>query len=361
MNYINLKTFGKAGMNLAVLISCCFWGLTACNAQNTKGKTPEAKKTMSGISEPTIDKSIWCIYQDTKKNYWFGSNGGGVYLYDGKHLKQFTKKDGLQSDQIRGIQEDKFGNIYFETRTTVTKYDGAQFIALAPVESGMEGWRLQADDLWFRGNGEIDGVYRYDGKTLHHLVFTTFNPKWDATTYAVYSIYKDKKGNAWFGTLSEGVCRYDGNTLKWIKEKELSVLEDGRVPGVRYILEDGDGYFWLSNILSRYKLLPDKMSDHWTLAYAKTAGVTPEQERAKMTLPYCKSAIIDGRNLWMTNYNEGVWKYDGKQLVNYKIKDGTTEALVVCLYKDSDGILLVGTDNMGVYKYNGGGFEKFQR
>jgi protease-4 len=62
-----------------------------------------------------LSKSIWSVFQDKKDNYWFGSNGQGVYRYDGKALTQFTKKQGLPHDQIRGIQGDKSGNVYINT------------------------------------------------------------------------------------------------------------------------------------------------------------------------------------------------------------------------------------------------------
>ena len=62
----------------------------------------------------------------------------------------------------------------------------------------------------------------------------------------------------------------------------------------------------------------------------------------------------------MTTYGEGVWKYDGEELSNYRLKDGTTEALPVSIYKDSEGTLWVGTDNAGVFKFDGEDFVKFK-
>lgn len=347
-------------IRLAYLLLCCAIYCTTGSAQPTPAFGTALPHAIAGTKVATIHSSIWCIYQDKKKNYWLGSNGGGVYKYDGKNITQYTTRDGLLSNQIRGIQEDKYGNLYFETIKTVTKFDGRQFTALTPVPAGIDQWQLQPDDLWFRGNGEIKGVYRYDGHTLHHLVCSSFQPGWDDAAHSIYSLYKDKQNNIWLGTLSAGVARFDGKTLKWIKEKELSVLQDGRVPAVRYILQDADGYYWLSNILSRYKLLPDKASSKWTLQYTKTTGIPTTQQHPPMLLPYCTSAIISGRHMWMTNYNEGVWRYDGNKLEQFRLSDGATQALVICIYKDAQDTLWVGTDNQGIYKYNGKEWKQFK-
>ncbi|WP_276135146.1 ligand-binding sensor domain-containing protein [Polluticoccus soli] len=313
-----------------------------------------------GPAPSEMNKSIWVVYQDKKKNYWFGSNGNGAYCYDGKNLKQFTTNDGLHSDKIRGIQEDKSGNIYFDTPNGVSRFDGDKFTQLIPVRSETNQWKLRSEDLWFKGNGEITGAYRYDGNTLYHLDFSSFNSKWIDPDYAVYSIYKDKEENIWFGTLSAGVCCFNGVTLNWIYEKELSVLDDGRVPAVRNILEDNDGFFWFSNILSRYKILSNDQKNQGTIEYEKVNGIELSQQQVKMKLPYFNSAVIDNENVWMTSYNEGVWKYDGKKLTNFQIKDGEVNALIVSIYKDNAGVLWLGTDNSGVYTFNGRTFEKFK-
>lgn len=82
----------------------------------------KAKEENEILNQNTIGRivdefpqSAMIIYQDYDSNYWFTGNGNGVFLYDGIILKQFTQKDGLASDQIRAFQEDKLGNIYFDT------------------------------------------------------------------------------------------------------------------------------------------------------------------------------------------------------------------------------------------------------
>jgi ligand-binding sensor domain-containing protein len=74
--------------------------------------------------------------QDKDGNYWFGTNGEGVFRYDGKTLVQFTDKDGLANDQVQTIQEDKLGNIWFGTSLYgVSRYDGRAFTTFTDKEN----------------------------------------------------------------------------------------------------------------------------------------------------------------------------------------------------------------------------------
>ena len=332
----------------------------SCNGQVKNAESiSEATKSVGKIVSE-IDKSIWVIFQDRKYNYWFGSNGKGAYCFDGKNIKQFTTEDGLYSNHIRGIQEDKFGNIYFDTPNGVSKFDGGKFISLIPIKWAVNQWKLQPDDLWFKRNGDVLGALRYDGDTLYQLDFSEISSNKISSEYAVFSIYRDSRGNVWFGTLTAGVGCFDGITLNWIYEDEFASLEDGRAPAVRSILEDEDGYFWFSNLIYQYSISLNSEKSQQSFNYERVKRIELSQQEVKMNLPYYTSAVTDKKNIWMTTYNEGVWKYDGENLTNYLLNDAGTNVLTMFIYKDNAGSLWLGTDNAGVYKFNGKTFEKFK-
>ncbi|MBK7441333.1 MAG: hypothetical protein IPI65_07340 [Bacteroidetes bacterium] len=313
-----------------------------------------------GRAASEFDNQIWKIFQDSKGKYWFGSNGKGIYYLDGNDLKLFTTIDGLVNDTIRGIQEDINGNIYIETPNGISKFNGKQFTTLKPIKSTNNQWKLDSNDLWF-GYNAYD-LYRYDGDSLFELKLPRQDLKkafgiepegvpfkgFNNTPYAVFGVNKDNVGNIWFGTANAGAFRYDGNSFLWFGEKELSTLPDGRVPGVRSMIQDKNGYFWLSNFISKYKI------DANNLQYVKIEGVKKESPN------YFNSGIVDNDgNLWMTTYGGIVWEYDGKTLTSLEVKKGTENVLLVSVYQDNNGTIWLGTDNDGVYKQNGNNFEKF--
>ena len=321
-----------------------------------------------------MDKSIMIIFQDRNDNFWFGSNRQGVYKYDGKVFTHFTVEDGLCNNQIWGIQEDKLGNIYFDTGECISKFDGQTFNTLTLIDenSSTIEWKLEADDLWFKGRLNENGPYRYDGKSLYHLEFPKHEledefysrfPNVSYSPYGIYTIYKDGKGNIWFGTSTLGVCRYDGKSLSWISEDELTELDDGPAPGVRSIIEDEDGNYWFSNSLYRYSVYHDGAigQEKGIINYEKLKGINHFRGYHEGDFTSYMSITDDGNgNLWMATYDAGVWRYDGEKITHYPVYDGNTNITLFSIYKDNRGGLWLGTHHAGAYKFNGKTFEKFK-
>jgi len=301
---------------------------------------------------------------------WFGGNDEGAYKYDGENLILYTDKDGLIGSNIIGIQEDKFGNIYFDTTEGVSKFDGQKFTTLEIIEnSSVENeWKLEPNDLWFRLGWNNSGPYRFDGKYLYHLPFpknemeNEFNSKYpnaNYNPYGVYYIYKDTKGSIWFGTSNLGVYHYDGNDISWMYEKHLTETPEGGSFGIRSIIEDKNGYIWICNPKYKYKILPDgtEINDLKLLNYQREFGV---ENKGLESLYFPSMTLDNDGDLWMVTYDNGVWSNKGTELIQYPIKDDDTDVLLFSIYKDNQGVLWLGTHNAGVYKYNGKSFDKFE-
>lgn len=335
----------------------------------TRGESP-APKPPAEAGEPVTELSarIWVGFQARNNDYWFGSDGQGAYRFDGKTIVRFTTKDGLSGDRVREFREDKSGDILIGTLSGISKFDGKGFVTLAPVESkGLEGWRLDPADLWFKGDSMVDGPYRYDGRTLHHLKFPKSdhedehrrrNPNPPASPYGVYTIYEDSRGHLWFGTTALGLCRYDGKSFGWMYERDLTETPGGGSFGIRSILEDGVGKFWINNTGQRYAISPGPGD----VRYKKEAGVALQKAPGGEDPAWYNGISKDkNQNLWMSTFGGGVWRYDGEGLTNYPVKDGGKDALGVSIYTDNRGAVWLGTLGSGALKFNGKSFEKFRR
>lgn len=358
-----------------------FWTLcTYCTGQNahegleSKPGSGQSKIAAAGKSVSEMTEGIMVVFQDSQNNYWFGGSEQGVYKYDGKILVLYTMEDGLCSHDVLGIQEDKFGNLYFDTLKGVSKFDGQRFSTLEIIDGifSKNEWKLEPDDLWFRMGWNKNGPYRYDGKSLYYLEFPKTSqadkfyakyPNASFTPYGIYSMYTDSKGSLWFGTSSLGACRYDGKTISWLYERHLVETPDGGNPGIRTILEDKNGHFWISNTHYRYEILPESSVMNGTIQvnYRKETGIGYAYDNGEIDYPYFMSIAENKEgDLWIVTYSDGVWRYDGHELHHYPIKDGDANVLLYAIYKDNQGMLWLVSHNAGVYNFNGKTFEKFR-
>ena len=92
---------------------------------------------------------------------------GQKKFFDGKQKNHFTTVQGLPSNLVDEIREDKSGRLYFNTSEGVCRLEGTQFILIPEKES--EDWQLSQDDLWFKAPKYGASVYRYDGNELLRL------------------------------------------------------------------------------------------------------------------------------------------------------------------------------------------------
>jgi ligand-binding sensor domain-containing protein len=161
----------------------------------------------------------------------------------------------------------------------------------------------------------------------------------------------------WFGTSSLGACRFDGKSFSWHYEEQLQTTPNGGDFGTRAIFEDKDGFYWFNNTRYRYDILPQSANK---IEYNKENGVGFTNEKNEVVFPFFLSVTQDNEgNLWMATYDDGVWKYDGRELIHIPIKDGETDVLLFSIYKDNQGAIWLGTQNAGVYKQSGESFERF--
>lgn len=345
-------------MNVKLLLLFSFMAyLTACNGQSSAQK----RDTISihvGDTVSEFGSNIMVIHQDKNKAYWFGSWETGVYKFDGKNLIHFTKEHGLLFNRVDAIQEDKLGNIYFsgmDQNSMITKFDGKSFTHIKAIPSN--DWKLEADDVWLLHAFQSDHkVFRLNGNTLYEL--TLPNPPNLDHPFEIYSIYKDSKGNVWFGTNPVGVCRFNGKAFDWITEEDVTEFRDEGANGVRSMTEDKNGDFWF-NTENRYSIY-DVPTINSKKFYTRHEGIGSLDGKNTSSLKEFLSTLRDNENnLWFVTYRNGVWKYDGSTITHYPVEENSKPIPLFTIFMDHKHELWLGTQENGVYKFNGKTFRKF--
>lgn len=242
------------------------------------------------MREDSTDHAIISVsLKDKNGNLWFAASGRGIYRYDGACFSHFTMKEGLISNTVSCIYEDKTGKLWLGTDSGVCCYDGKSFSRFSIPETDSDSAR-SSRNYYFKNAPSVTGILQ------------------------------DKAGNFWFATLRNGVYRYDGKLFTGFLTDEILVC----------IAEDQNGNIWVGSWRhggayrfdgKSFNHLNGLSDDMIKCIYADKAG-----------------------NIWIGTRDHGADRYDGKSIVNFSEKEGLCNTDVTCIFEDQNGNIWFGSD-----------------
>lgn len=131
--------------------------------------------------------AIRAMIQDSKGNYWFGNNGGGLFRYDGKLLRNITEEFDLVNYEFLRDHSSK------EKQGTLAR--------IFAIQEDM------SEHIWI---GTADaGIWEYDGVSLKN-----YTKKDGVVGNSITCIFKDKKGKLWFIVNGDTIQYFDGKLFR---------------------------------------------------------------------------------------------------------------------------------------------------
>lgn len=234
-----------------------------------------------------LSYEINTVYFESAKNYMIGTMGGGIYSFDPTTGDVFPYKKNIFADKmISAIVSDGYGCTYVGTLN-----DG--FYRICNEEESKSNWL-----------------------PINHAV----------------SILSDSEGSMWIGTRGSALYRLkEGKFITYGRSSGLSE------PVVFPITESRDGGMWIGTWGGAlYKLKDNKMKQY-------TFGDHLGKYDTVLSLFQEK----DGA-LWAGVYGKGVLRIIGDETRLYSSEDGILENLITVVFKDSHGVLWVGTSTKGL-------------
>jgi len=277
---------------------------SSCNGQINKETEKQKVKELAiekiKLYEYGAGDIVSSGYLDKLGNMWFTTLKEGVFKYDGKTFKNITTKDGLCSNKVNSVIEDKDGLLWFATSKGLCSYDGNVF----------SKFPLPQED------------------------FPSVSPETglpSKVTEEVLSIIQDRTGDFWLGTLAGGAYHFDGNTFTAYLKFNGRIHPTDSVYNnvIQSIVEDNSGNIWFTSMthggISRYD---GKTFAHFT----KEDGLSDD-------MIFSSFKDVNG-NLWFGTLDNGLISYKAGSFSYYKENEWQN---ISCFYQDKTGKLWIGS------------------
>lgn len=299
-------------------------------------------KSFSNLTSKIGQHKFQDVLEDRRGNIWFASTDSGVYYYNGKSLptgqagfQHFTTKEGLASNRVMSVYEDKAGIIWFGTGGGVSRYDPRRAVgkSLPTGQAGFRNFTSPNAPLFYKEghwNNEINTIiedktgklwvgtrgdaFVYDGKK-----FTTLTHKGEPFL-GVWAIMEDRKGTIWLSgyngfkvSQTGGLWRYDGSTFTKVSER-----------GAYAIIQDKKGNIWTTGPVN---------PANWTVqALSRYDAKSLYSNKPRVTEIVSGKAFFglleanDG-SIWFGDAT-GVYRYDGKTITDFYNKEGQKKYVI---------------------------------
>ena len=254
---------------------------------------------------------------------------------DNVHFRNITMEDGLLSNTVRNVVQDRYGFIWMGTDNGLCRYDGVAFQPFRIIPNGVDQYiscLTPADDGLYMGTSK--GAYLFDFQA------ETFRLLKSSPQAVVYSVSRSKEGNIWFTVPGDSIGCYDPSA----DQTRFYPLppQAGSTP---HVYVDNNNQVWLfyanaSRILFRFNKATHQFQPIETGDMSDSGGC------------YAFLQSHDG-TFWLGTWTGGLYRFSeghqAEQVLNPLLSQVGNR--IHQLYEQPDGRILIGCDD-GLIDFN---------
>ena len=368
----HIDTDSLIGSNTITSLSENRKGTLWFGTKNGLGKIED--QVISAVQNPLINHAnIYTMYVDTEDLLWVGTTLEGLFRYDGQNMQRITTEQGLNSNSIRSIFQDREGHLWIGMDQGVNKINLSGVKLEDSILQNVRGFVNAilpdaAGDIWL---GTSLGLFK-NGNTLEKI--TT---KEGLSHNIIQSLMYDDEDNLWLGTYRGGLNRlkpskflwmgvyeglphevinvtYQDNEITWIgtdnglvklSEGKSEIINLGRRNNnrIRDIMRDSRNRLWVCTYGGLVHLENDKIKKRYT------TGDGLVSNSVRRIAESIDSSIWVATASGLSKFEHGNWKTYGQGA-------GLIDPFIMSLLVSSTNEFWVGTDGGGMYRFTGDSF-----
>lgn len=304
--------------------------------QNTFGQL-RYNFTNYSVADGLEQADILALNQAKNGYLLYGSNGGGLGVFDGYSFFTIKEKNGLANNVVFGVSVASTGKVWVATKQGISKVDNTLSNVLSNYQTDKSFYCTQTNTanttVWF---GSAKGLYQYDEKVDSVIFYKSSNTELNAAF--INCIYIDAANNVWVGTREHGVFK---------------INKDGEVQN--FTEKDG--------LLSNYiKTIIEGQKNELFIGSIKGIDVIDQQKIYSIDLPQVERLSLTITSSARFNKNELVFGALNKQLYfldintkKYRIireDNGFNYSKIWTIFTDNESNLWLGSIGNGIIKPN---------
>ncbi len=176
------------------------------------------------VGEGLPSNSLIGLAEDREGNVWIGTDGAGLTRFSGGRFRTFTSRDGLASDVILALRADAGGTLWIATNGGLSRFSGGRFVSFPGTAAGLRSDSVTQvvedarGDVWV---GTSRGVSRISRASLDAAASDPARPlevesfdqvdgmkSSQCTAPGQPSAWRSRDGRLWFAT-TRGVASID--------------------------------------------------------------------------------------------------------------------------------------------------------
>ena len=296
----------------------------------------------AGNTEGLKGNRVYSLCEGLDGTLWIGTGDGGLSRFKQGIFRAYSDKDGLPSQGITSVMEDRDGVLWMASRvglvrlkdgkfTTFTAADGLPSILISSLLQDRNG------DLWI---GTSDGLVEYrEGR------FTTYTTKDGMASNYVWALCEGKDGSLWIGTRGGGLIRWKSGAFS-----AYSTANGLRSNTIRCLALDHEGNLWIGNELNGTNWL--RPEDGTITAYAKKDGLSDDG---------VTSLAVDAeRNIWVGTGRGGLNRLREGKVVPFGEEQGLPDFSTVAVTEDRDGTMWIAASCGGLVRVAAGKVTRYR-
>jgi len=260
-------------------------------------------------------------------------------------FRHYKAEDGLTSNTVSSIIQDRHGFIWMGTEGSLNRYDGHSFKEFSNTKNGkVLLWGNYITSLLEVKNGDIwigadDGIYIYHPNTEAITRFALKADNIGITSY-IYNMVEDAFGSVWIATYGQGVFQYHSRTNKL---EQYRILLNGTssktYDNVNFVYVDRSNQVWVAPKPPLNSLITFDRSKNCFHSF-------DFKESEKITV--YKIFEDTQRNMWLGTWDRGICKLNKKErtITKYLSPEGNGGILHIHeLSEYKPNVLLIGSDD----------------